>query len=150
LVVQSSNSSRLKFSIPIKILIKFYANKGFLQIAKKGKNIKYVGRRVDKWIFLSQDDKVIKKFNFMMRRIANYYSGARYISAFYELWELFRRSAALTLAHRRKMRTVKSAFQKWSRDLVVHYEILNQNKSKTRKIKFEVPCIKYNYFKRFM
>ena len=145
--VQSRNSNCLKFSIPIKILIKFYANKGFFQIAKKGKNTKYVGRRVDKWIFLSRDEKVIKKFNFIMRTIANYYSGISYISVFYELWELFRRSAALTLAHRRKMRTVKSAFQRWSRDLAVSYKVINQNNFKICETKFEVPCIKYNYFK---
>lgn len=48
LAVQDRHSKRLKFSIPIKILIKSYANKGFFQIAKKGKNMKYVGRRVNK------------------------------------------------------------------------------------------------------
>ena len=110
--VQNQYSNRIRFSVPIRILIKSYATKGFLQIAKKGKNIKYVGRRVDKWIFLSRDEKVIKRFNSIMKSIANYYSGTSYPSALYELWELFRRSAALTLAHRRKMRTVKSAFQK--------------------------------------
>jgi hypothetical protein len=35
-------------------------NKGFLQIAKKGKNIKYVAKRVDKWIFLPEDFEVVK------------------------------------------------------------------------------------------
>lgn len=46
--VQKQYNNRIKFSVQIKILIKSYANKGFLQIAKKGKNIKYVGRRADK------------------------------------------------------------------------------------------------------
>jgi hypothetical protein len=45
---QGCKYNRIKFSVPIKKLLKIYMNKGFLQIAKKGKNIKYVARRVDK------------------------------------------------------------------------------------------------------
>lgn len=46
--VQRQISNRIKFTIPTRRLLKRYKNKGFLQIAKKGKNIKYVARRVDK------------------------------------------------------------------------------------------------------
>jgi hypothetical protein len=53
-------SNRIKFSVPTKRLLKRYMNKGYLQIAKKGKNIKYVARRVDKWIFLPEDFEVVK------------------------------------------------------------------------------------------
>ena len=63
-VWQKSNNG-IKFSIPIKNLIKCYATKGFMQRAKKGKNVKYVAKRVDKWIFLPSDEIVIKKFNFI-------------------------------------------------------------------------------------
>ena len=45
---QGCKYNRIKFSVPIKRLLKKYMNKGFLQIAKKGKNIKYVARRVDR------------------------------------------------------------------------------------------------------
>ena len=51
-------------------------NKGFLQIAKKGKDIKYVVRRVGKWIFLPEDFEMVKRFNAVMRGIANYYCGS--------------------------------------------------------------------------
>ena len=73
-------------------------NKGFLQIAKKGKDIKYVVRRVGKWIFLPEDFEMVKRFNAVMRGIANYYCGFEYPSALNELWYLMRRSLALTLA----------------------------------------------------
>lgn len=145
---QRQVSNRIKFSIPTKRLIKRYANKGFLQIAKKGKNTKYVGRRVDKWIYLPEDALVIKRFNAVLRGIANYYSGSEYPSALYELWELLRRSAALTLAHRRKMRTAKSAFHKWGRDLTVNYEVEKNGKIVSQTVQFEIPDIKYGYFKK--
>lgn len=109
-------SNRIKFSVPTRRLLKRYMNKGFLQKAKKGKNIKYVGRRVDKWIFLPNDSEVVKKFNAVMRGIANYYCGTEYPSALNELWHLLKRSLALTLAHRHKKRSAKAAFQKWGRD----------------------------------
>jgi hypothetical protein len=145
---QSQKSNRIKFSVPIKRLLKRYMNKGFFQIAKKGKNIKYVARRVDKWIFLPDDFEVVKRFNAVMRGIANYYCGTEYPSVLYELWELFRRSLALTLAHRHKKRTAKAGFQKWGRDLVVNYEVQKKGKTENRSVSFEVPEIKFGKFKR--
>jgi retron-type reverse transcriptase len=145
---QSQKSNRIKFSVPIKRLLKRYMNKGFFQIAKKGKNIKYVARRADKWIFLPDDFEVVKRFNAVMRGIANYYCGTEYPSALYELWELFRRSLALTLAHRHKKRTAKAGFQKWGRDLAVNYEVQKKGKTENRSVSFEVPEIKFGKFKR--
>lgn len=146
--VQRQVSNRIKFSVPTKKLLRKYMNKGYLQIAKKGKNIKYVGRRVDKWISLPNDFEVVKKFNAVMRGIANYYCGTEYPSALYELWELLRRSLALTLAHRHKKRTAKAGLQKWGRDLTVKYEIHKKGKMEKRSVSFEVPKIDYGKFKR--
>jgi group II intron reverse transcriptase/maturase len=145
---QSRKSNHIKFSVPTKKLIKRYAAKGFLRVAKKGKNVKYVGRRVDKWIFLPEDLEVVKKFNAVMRGIANYYCGTEYPSALYDLWVLLKRSLALTLAHRHKKRTAKAAFQKWGKDLVIKYEVKKKDKVEVKEIKFEIPEIKYGKFKR--
>lgn len=144
---QNHKSNRIKFSVPTQRLLKRYLNKGFLQIATKGKNIKYVARRVNKWIFLPDDFEVVKKFNAVIRGIANYYCGTEYPSALNELWELFRRSLALTLSHRHKMRTAKAAFQKWGRDITIKYEVKKKGKLETRTISFEVPKISTGKFK---
>lgn len=145
---QSRKSNRIKFSVPTKRLLKKYMNKGFLQIARKGRNIKYVARRVDKWIYLPDDFEVVKKFNAVVRGIANYYCGTDYPSALCELWVLMRRSLALTLSHRHKKRTAKAGFQKWGRDLTVKYEVKKNGKMESREVKFEIPNIKYGKFKR--
>nr|QYB22879.1 hypothetical protein [Nitzschia ovalis] len=146
--VQRQVSNRIKFSVPTRRLLKRYMNKGFLQTAKKGKNTKYVARRVDKWIFLPDDSEVVKRYNAVMRGIANYYCGTEYPSALQELWDLLRRSLALTLAHRHKKRTAKAAFQKWGRDLVIEYEVNKKGKTEKRSVGFEVPKIGYGKFKR--
>ena len=145
---QSRKSNRIKFSVPTKMLVKRYAGKGFFQAAKKGNNVKYVTRRVDKWIFLQGDFEVVKRFNSVIRGIANYYCGTEYPSALYELWELFRRSLALTLAHRHKKRLAKSSFQKWGKELIIKYEVKRKKDQKeTKEVKFEIPNITYGKFK---
>jgi hypothetical protein len=145
---QRQVSNRIKFSVPTKRLLKKYMNKGFLQIAKKGKNVKYVARRVDKWIYLPEDFEVVKRFNSVMRGIANYYCGTEYPSALSELWILLKRSLALTLAHRHKKRTAKSGFQKWGDDLAVKYEVKKKGKTEQKSICFEEPDISYGKFKK--
>ena len=140
--IQRRVSNRVKFSIPTRKLIKKYAEKGFLQIAKKGKNTKYVAKRVDKWIFLAGDNVVINRFNAVLRGLAHYYSGSEYPSALYGLYELLRRSCALTLAHRHKMRTAKSAFTKWGKNLSIKYEQTNKSKEIIKKsVEFTIPKI---------
>lgn len=146
--IQCQVNNSIKFSVPVKRLLKRYMNKGFLQIAKKGKNIKYVGRRVDKWIFLPNDFEVVKRFNTVMRNIANYYCGIECPSDLSELWELFRRSLALTLAHRHKKCTAKAGFQKWGHDLIVKYEFNKKGKMEKRSVSFEIPKISFGKFKR--
>ena len=55
--------NRIKFSVSIKKLVKKYTKKGLLQIAKKGRPIKHVAKRMDKMLFLPNDVTVVKKFN---------------------------------------------------------------------------------------
>ena len=134
--------NRIKFSIPIKKLIQKYAGKGYLHKAKKGKNQKYVARRVDKYLFLVDDNVVINRFNSILRGLANYYSGSEYPSALYELFELLRRSCALTLAHRHKMRSAKSAFTRWGKNLTIRYTVTDNSKEITQKsVSFELPIM---------
>jgi RNA-directed DNA polymerase len=135
-------SNRIKFSIPTQKLIKKYAGKGYLHKAKKGKNQKYVAKRVDKYLYLVGDNVVINRFNSILRGLANYYSGSEYPSALYELFELLRRSCALTLAHRHKMRSAKSAFTRWGKDLTINYTVTNKKKEIIQKsVSFELPVL---------
>ncbi len=116
---QRVRSNWIKFNIPVQRILKKYSEKGFVQIAKKGGNHKYVARRLDKWLMLPSDLEVVRRFNAVARGIAEYYSGSKYPSALTEFWSILKRSLALTLAHRHKMTTAKSAFTRWGANLHV-------------------------------
>lgn len=118
--------------------------KGFLQIGKKGKNTRFVARRVDKWIFLPSDHLVLQKFNAVTRSIANYYSGSCYPTPLIDIYHLLRRSAALTLAHRHKKRTAKWSFEKWGKELTIETTITKKGKEQTKITRFFLPH-KENY-----
>lgn len=122
---QRTRSNKIKFRVPIKQLLKKYAEKGLITIAKKGNNTKYVGRRADKFLMLPSDLEVVKRFNAIAKGVAEYYSGVSNPSSLNEFWYLLKRSLALTLAHRHKLRTAKSALQKWGENLTVKQKKLN-------------------------
>jgi group II intron reverse transcriptase/maturase len=120
---QRTRSNWIKFGIPVRKIFKRFAEKGFFQIAKKGKQTRYVARRVDKWLFLPSDEAVVHKFNSVARGLAEYYSGSRTPSQLIEFWANIKRSLALTLSHRHNKKTAKYAFKKWGNDLKVSEKV---------------------------
>lgn len=53
----------LKFGISLERLLERYADGGFLQKVKNNKSEKFVGRCVDKWLFLDSEYEIIQRFN---------------------------------------------------------------------------------------
>jgi hypothetical protein len=68
--------------------------------AKKKSAHKFVGRRQDRWLFLKSDAAVVYRFNEVLRRVSNYYSGSTQQSILSRLYYVLKKSAALTIAHR--------------------------------------------------
>ena len=111
----------LKFGIPLKRLFKRFTDRGFFQLVKNRKSYKFVGKRVDKWLFLNNEYEIILRFNSVIRGIQYYYSGSTYRSSLDRFWHTMKRSAALTLAHKSKKRSAKWALTKFGSELkVVH------------------------------
>lgn len=115
--IQRRSSNALTFKIPLQKLLKRFKERGFIQVAKKGNNVKYVARRLDKWLFLSSDTEIIRRYKAVMTGLKNYYCGSNYQSTLYELFVLLKRSAALTLASKYKFQSAKKSFDKWGKDL---------------------------------
>ena len=109
----------LKFAIPLERLFQRFADRGFFQLIKTKKSSKFVGRRVDKWLFLKNEYEIILRFNSVVRGIQYYYSGSTYRSTLDRFWHAMRKSAALTLAHKFKKRSAKWAFSKFGSELTV-------------------------------
>jgi hypothetical protein len=99
-------SSRLNFSVPLERLFTRFAERGFFMIAKWGSKDRMVGRRQDKWLFLPSDRDVIHRFNTVLYGIKNYYSGSTQQSVLSRFYFTLRKSAALTLSHRHKKKSV--------------------------------------------
>ena len=131
----------LKFAIPLERLFQRFTDRGFFQLVKNKKSSKYVGRRVDKWLFLKNEYEIILRFNSVIRGIQYYYSGSTYRSTLDRFWHAMKRSAALTLAHKFKKKSAKWAFSKFSSELVV------VNPKNGKKIKLLVPTVGEHKFR---
>jgi hypothetical protein len=131
----------LRFAIPLERLFQRFADRGFFQLVKNRKSFKYVGRRVDKWLFLNNEYEIILRFNSVIRGIHYYYSGSTYRSVLDRFWHTMKRSAALTLAHKFKKRSAKWAFSKFGSELVV------VNPKNGKEIKLLMPTVGEHKFK---
>jgi group II intron reverse transcriptase/maturase len=114
-----NESARLNFSVPLDKLFLRYAERGFLQKAKKKSADKFVGRRQDKWLFLADDAAIVHRFNSVLRGIANYYSGSTQQSVLSRLYYALKKSACLTIAHRNSKRNATWTYNKYGKDLVI-------------------------------
>lgn len=136
---QRAKHTRMMFGVPIERLVKRYAEKGFLQKAKKGNQDKYVARYQTKFVSL-QPYYLISRFNAVVRGLVNYYSGSERRSALGELIHMLRRSAALTLAHQQKKQSARYAFQRWGKDLTIS-TATRPDSSEERSISFKTPSL---------
>merc|ERR1711862_263100 len=128
--------SRLNFSVPLERLFTRFAERGFFMKAKWGSPDRMVGRRQDKWLFLPTDRAVMQRYNAVVRGIKNYYSGSTQQSVLSRFYFALRKSAALTLAHRRKKKSAWWSFKEYGKDLIIKYK---NKKNKELTVKFEVP-----------
>jgi hypothetical protein len=109
----------LKMAIPLEKLYQRFTDRGFFQRVKNRKTEKYVGRRLDKWLFLNSEYDIILRFNSVIRGIQYYYSGSTYRSVLDRFWSDLKRSAALTIAHKNNKRNASWAFSKFGKELYV-------------------------------
>jgi len=126
----------LKFAIPLEKLFQRYVNRGFFKLVKKNKSTKFVGRRLDKWLFLDSEYEIIQRFNSVVRGIKNYYSCSTYRSVLDRFWHTLKRSAALTIAHKYKKRNAKWSFNKFGSGLTV------TNKKGDKTVSFLIPTVR--------
>lgn len=78
-----------------------------------------MGKRQDKWVFLGDDAAIIRRFNSVLRGIANYYSGSTQQSVLSRLYYAWKKSASLTIAHRNSKRYANWTLKKYGKDMVI-------------------------------
>lgn len=117
-----AESNRLNFSVPLKKLFSRFAERGFLKQSKLGRESRWVGSRQDKWIFLTSDQEIVRRFNSVINGISNYYSGSTQKHVLSRLYFCLKKSCALTIAHRRSKKSAWATFNKYGKDITVEYK----------------------------
>lgn len=123
--IKCDKFARLNFSVPLEKLFLFYLRKGFIMKAKKKSAHKFVGRRQDRWLFLKSDAAVVYRFNEVLRRVSNYYSGSTQQSILSRLYYVLKKSAALTIAHRNSKKYASWTLKKYGKDISIKTQYKN-------------------------
>jgi hypothetical protein len=134
---QRAKHTRIMFGVPIERLIKRYAEKGFFQKAKKGKQNKYVARYQSKFVGMTPLG-VITRYNNIVKGLVNYYRGSERVSVMGEFLYMLRTSAALTLAHQQKRRSANYALKRWGKNLKI---TSTDSKQRPLSVSFERPSL---------
>jgi hypothetical protein len=115
-------SNKLNFSVPLEKLFRRFAERGFLKQSSLGRESRWVGRRQDKWIFLTSDQEIVRRFNLVISGISNYYSGSTQKHILSRLYFCLKKSCALTIAHRRNKKSAWWTYNKYEKDIIVKYK----------------------------
>jgi group II intron reverse transcriptase/maturase len=134
---QRAKHTRMMFGVPTERLMKRYAEKGFFQKAKKGKQNKYVARYQSKFVGMTQLG-VITRYNSIVKGLVNYYRGSERVSVMGEFLYMLRTSAALTLAHQQKRPTASYALKRWGKNLEI---TSTDSKQRPLSVSFERPSL---------
>lgn len=130
--IKRSRFSRLNFSVPLEKLFSFYLHKGFIMTAKKKPANKFVGRRQDKWLFLEDDAAVVRRFNDILRKISDYYSGSTQQGILTRIYYALKKSAALTIAHRNSERNASWTLKKYGKNITIKIQYKNSSSAIVR------------------
>lgn len=130
--IKCNKFARLNFTVPLEKLFLFYLHKGFVMKAKKKSANKFVGRRQDKWLFLKDDAAVVHRFNDILRKISDYYSGSTQQGILSRVYYALKKSAALTIAHRNSKRNASWTLRKYGKDITIKTQYKNSNSAIVR------------------
>lgn len=102
---------KLRFDIPLRILLKSYTKRGYLKKLKKGV------RPISKASYtVLEDHLIVKHYRTLWLSVFNYYSGCTNRGKLQYIQSLLHMSCAMTLAHRHRL-TSKKIFQKYGKTL---------------------------------
>ena len=109
--------NRPRMCAPIVGLLQRAKDKGFA--IARGTNTKYI-RATSKRSWSSWDDKeIVTRFNTIIRGILQYYSFVNQRSDLWQIIDIYRKSCALTLADKHKLKTAARVFSKYGKYLKI-------------------------------
>jgi group II intron reverse transcriptase/maturase len=109
--------NRPSLTVPIKDIFERFLERGYG--VRRKSNKKLVRATSFRQITAQDTDAIVKRFNSIISGLLNYYSFVNRRSDLWKICDLLRKSCALTLADKLKLKTAAQAFQKFGRNLSI-------------------------------
>ena len=109
--------NRPSFTAPIKDIFERFIEKGYG--VRRKSNKKLVRATSFRQITAQDTNAIVKRFNSIINGILNYYSFVNRRSDLWKVCDVLRKSCALTLADKLKLKTAAQAFQMFGRNLSI-------------------------------
>lgn len=108
--------NQLQLRIPVELILLRVVDRGYAKIRKDGKSIRPTScRRLS-----SLEDKlIVQRFSNIIRGLTEYYSPANSRSDLWQIIALYRKSCALTLADKYKLKTAAKVYKKFGPNLKI-------------------------------
>jgi|JI8StandDraft_2_1071088.scaffolds.fasta_scaffold03265_6 group II intron reverse transcriptase/maturase len=113
--------NRPSLTAPIKDIFERFIEKGYG--VRRKSNKKLVRATSFRQITAQDTDTIVKRFNSIINGILNYYSFVNRRSDLWKICDVLRKSCALTLADKLKLKTAAQVFQKFGRNLSIKNKV---------------------------
>lgn len=108
------NQAQLR--IPVELILQRAVDRGYAKVRKCGKSIRATSCRK---LSSLEDKQIVQRFSSIIRGLVEYYSPANKRSDLWPVVALYRKSCALTLADKHKLKTAAKAFKRYGPDLKI-------------------------------
>jgi group II intron reverse transcriptase/maturase len=108
------NQAQLR--IPVELILLRAVDRGYAKVRKDGKSIRATSCRK---LSSLEDKQIVQRFSSIIRGLMEYYSPANRRSDLWPVVALYRKSCALTLADKHKLKTAAKAFKRYGRNLKI-------------------------------
>ena len=115
-LLKSTALNKVQLRIPVEKILRRAVDRGYAKIRKDGKSIRASSCRK---LSSLEDKLIVQRFSSIIRGLMNYYSPANQYSDLWQIVALYRKSCALTLADKHKLKTAAKAFKRYGPNLKI-------------------------------
>lgn len=108
--------NQVQLRIPVEELMRRAADRGYAKVRKDGISIRATSCRK---LSSLEDKQIVQRFSSIIRGLIEYYSPANKRSDLWQIASLYRKSCALTLADKHKLKTAAKVFKQYGPNLKI-------------------------------
>lgn len=108
--------NKAQLRIPVELILQRAVDRGYAKVRKDGKSIRASSCRK---LSSLEDKQIVQRFSSIIRGLMEYYSPANRRSDLWPVVALYRKSCALTLADKHKLKTAAKAFKRYGPNLKI-------------------------------